>query len=229
MNGIFRNRRMSAVLALAVTVLLPGSVAQAQWYSSVPAQPPLYPYAVQNPAIRADRPYAVEVAPGTFVIQRPGEARSAPKRSRRAHVNNAPAADRAVKSRIDPALIEELRQRPKVKKAEINTTRVVRHPPTVIETKRYVDDPPRVIERYTVVEDENEKPAGRGKQRVAAGTATDKAIGKKAGKNGGKPDKNTGNEKRVIEADAEITIIGPDRMSIRLFRKSGSKANASVE
>ena len=28
-----------------------------------------------------------------------------------------------------------------------------------------------------------------------------------------------GGEKRVIHADAEITILGPDRMSIRLFRK----------
>jgi len=27
------------------------------------------------------------------------------------------------------------------------------------------------------------------------------------------------NKKRVIKADAEITILGPDRMSIRLFRK----------
>jgi hypothetical protein len=34
----------------------------------------------------------------------------------------------------------------------------------------------------------------------------------------------------VINAEAEITIHGPDRMSIRLFRKGdGSKAKASAE
>ena len=44
-----------------------------------------------------------------------------------------------------------------------------------------------------------------------------------------RPGKDDG-KKRVISADAEITILGPDRMSIRLFRKSGSaKANAKAE
>ena len=37
-------------------------------------------------------------------------------------------------------------------------------------------------------------------------------------------------KKRVIKADAEITILGPDRMSIRLFRKGqGPKAGALAE
>jgi hypothetical protein len=45
-------------------------------------------------------------------------------------------------------------------------------------------------------------------------------------KRGGHVDSKT----RVIQADAEITIHGPDRMSIRLFRKgSGGKANARAE
>lgn len=35
--------------------------------------------------------------------------------------------------------------------------------------------------------------------------------------------------KRVIRADAEITILGPDHMSIRLFRPRGSKASAGTE
>ena len=35
---------------------------------------------------------------------------------------------------------------------------------------------------------------------------------------------------RVIRAEAEVTIIGPDRMSIRLFRKrKGGDANARAE
>jgi hypothetical protein len=34
---------------------------------------------------------------------------------------------------------------------------------------------------------------------------------------------------RVIRAEAEVTILGPDRMSIRLFRKhDGSDANAKA-
>ena len=41
-------------------------------------------------------------------------------------------------------------------------------------------------------------------------------------------DKSKDNVKRVINAEAEITILGPDRMSIRLFRK-GSKANARAD
>ena len=35
--------------------------------------------------------------------------------------------------------------------------------------------------------------------------------------------------KRVIRAEAEITIIGPDHMRIRLFRPRGSKAGAGSE
>jgi hypothetical protein len=38
------------------------------------------------------------------------------------------------------------------------------------------------------------------------------------------------NKQRVIHADAEVTILGPDRMNIRLFRKGqGPKANARAD
>jgi hypothetical protein len=33
-------------------------------------------------------------------------------------------------------------------------------------------------------------------------------------------------EQRVIEADAVVTILGPDRMNIRLLRKRGADARA---
>ena len=37
-------------------------------------------------------------------------------------------------------------------------------------------------------------------------------------------------KKRVIQADAEVTVLGPDSMNIRLLRKGhGSKANAGAE
>lgn len=214
-------------VALVSAGLLPAGAAQAQWYSSVNRQPPpLYPYAVQNPnRVQADQPYAVEVAPNTYVIQRPAAPRVRPRHISNQHVSNPlpePAPQRFDRppQKADPALIEELRRRgknnSKTKTAVINTTKVVREKPVVIETKRYVDDPPRVIERHHVVED---KPVRSKGKRVVVEDA-DGAT---------RPDKDDG-KKRVISADAEITIIGPDRMSIRLFRKSGSaKANAKAE
>lgn len=205
MKTMIRRSCFSIVLAVAVAGLMPAA-AQAQWYSSAPSQPPLYPYAVQ-----ANRPYAVEVAPNTYVIQRPDAARH-----RTAKIRNVAASGR---SKVDPALVEELRNRSKVKRPVIETTQVVREKPVVIETKRYVDDPPRVIERYNIVEG---KPARVKNKRVATAESDDApVIDKRAGKE---------NVKRVINAEAEITILGPDRMSIRLFRKGdGTKAKASAE
>ena len=52
--------RIAATLVLAAAFLLPAG-AQAQWYSSVSSQPPLYPYAVPPSG-----PYAVQVAPNTY-------------------------------------------------------------------------------------------------------------------------------------------------------------------
>ncbi len=195
-------------LLVVVAGLMPAA-AQAQWYSSAPNPPPLYPYAVQ-----ANRPYAVEVAPNTYVIQRPDVSRRRPT----AKIRNVPTSGRG---KVDPALVEELRNRPKVKRPVIETTRVVREKPVVIETKRYVDDPPRVIERYNIVEDKP-APTKKKNKRVATVESDDApVIDKRANKD---------NVKRVINAEAEITILGPDRMSIRLFRKGdGTKAKASAE
>ena len=61
-----------ALFAVIAAGLLPAAGAQAQYYGETP-QPPLYPYAVQN-----DRPYAVEVAPNTYVIRGPATSRSYP-------------------------------------------------------------------------------------------------------------------------------------------------------
>jgi hypothetical protein len=110
------------------------------------------------------------------------------------------------------ALVEELRRRGKVEQSVKNTTVVVREKPIVIEKKRYVDDT-RVIERRRYVEDEPAKPRGKRGRAVA-----DDEIDLKSEKG------------RVIRAEAEVTIIGPDRMSIRLFRKrNGANANARAE
>lgn len=110
------------------------------------------------------------------------------------------------------ALVEELRRRGKAERTEKNTTVVVREKPVVIEKKRYIDDT-RVIERRHYVEDEPAKPRGKRGRAVA-----DEEIDLKSEKG------------RTIRAEAEVTILGPDRMSIRLFRKrNGAGANARAE
>jgi hypothetical protein len=88
----------------------------------------------------------------------------------------------------------------------INTPKIVRDPPVVRETRRYVDDPPRIIERRQVVDDDT-------------GTVEPEQTPRR-----------DDTKKRVIAADAEVTILGPDRMSIRLFRKGqGPKAQARAD
>jgi len=200
-----RNLAMLAVIA----AVLPATAAQAQLYGSSYAQPaPLYPYAVQQ-----GQPYAVEVAPNTYEIRRPAHMRAHPyvrcrncgsRASNPARVRAAARFDRPHKP-ANRALIEELRKRQQVNSPIVNTTKVVRDPPVVVETKRYVDDPPRVIERRHVVEDA--PVPSRRKQAVMGDRDTSNHMNRGDGK------------RRVIQADAEITILGPDRMNIRLFRK----------
>lgn len=133
----------------------------------------------------------------------------------------SPQANAAAKpvSKTDPALVEELRKRARkhAEKAEkarkddddkivegkkIKRTIVVREKPVVRERIRVVDDPPIIVQRE-VGEEQPAPPPGRAEHAPS------------------------GN--RVIRAEAEVTIIGPDRMSIRLFRKNdGGDANAKV-
>lgn len=217
--------RHAAFLVLAVTALTPLS-AQAQYQTSAATPPPLYPYLVQP-----NQPYAVQVAPGTYVIQRPNETRQR-RHARDTNVTGSinprstPVAART-RTKADPALVEELQDRAagksvSGKKRTIETTREVREKPVVIETKRYVDLPPRVVERYV---DEAGNPIRGKNNRVATAPVDSSALDKPVlDKNMGK-----GTERRVINAEAEITIIGPDRMSIRLFRKGDARARASAE
>jgi hypothetical protein len=227
------SRNFAGFAALASS-LLPVTAAQAQYYAGTQQPPPLYPYVMQNSnGVQTAQPYAVQVAPNTYVIQRPAPPRNYPY-VRGIHVNKAaPAAkarrfDRPHKP-VDRVLIEELRQRSKAKqdakrdeadrlqysRAVINTTKIVRDPPIVVETQRVVDDPPRVIERH-VVADEPVRSRGI--------INTNRSTSRDAGES------RDDTKQRVIEADAEVTILGPDRMSIRLFRKghsakAGSRAN----
>jgi hypothetical protein len=202
--------RPLALLTVIAAGIFSVAAAQAQSYGQ-PA--PLYPYAVQQ-----DQAYAVQVAPNTYVIKRPAETRDYPyvrcvNCGNRTSRTAAPAPGRFDRPHkpVDHALVEELRKRSqnKVKEKETeqetnaNTTKVVRDPPVVVEHKRYVDDPPRVIERNIIVDE----PA---RAKCKRGIVENCDTGGRASVEG---------KKRVIEADAEVTIIGPDRMSIRLFRK----------
>lgn len=200
--------RILATLATCTVGLALSPAAQAQWYYAprVPAAPPpLYPYELQR-----GQPYAIEVAPNTYVIQRPAQpARAMP------HVGPASRARREASARpkfdrkpepADPALIEELRKR-KIKREVVHTKKIVREKPVVIETTRVVDDPPRVVERYHFADDP--PPPPEPPRRHADHHDEPPPAG----------------GKRVIQADAEVTILGPDHMTIRLFRKGGA-ANA---
>jgi hypothetical protein len=212
--------RCTAIL-LAAAVLLPAAAARAQWYSTVDKNPPpLYPYA--KPAQGA---YAVEVAPNTYVIHRPGETRHRPRHHVRASEQAAAPVVKKHRSKTDPALVEELRKRvAKIDKhdklknaAAVSPTHVVREKPIVHETTRYVDDPPRVVERRHYVED---RPVRSSRKRIDAAQAS---AGARVINRDGRRD-----EVRTFSAEAEITILGRDRMNIRLFRK-GSQPNANAE
>ena len=212
-----------ALVACAV-VLTAGAGAQAQSYSAAYTQPPpLYPYVVA-------RPYAA-AAPDAYSIYRPAIRR--PHRHVHAfgHSRGAghPATAPSVKVSerphrvVDRALIEELRRRmqPKVdqgnpdnaERTVIDTTKIVHDAPVVVETRRVVNDPPRVIVRRHLVESAPSRcrhsPIARCGIDLRARAEDDRG--------------------RVIHAEAEITILGPDRMSIRLFRKPrGAEARAQA-
>ncbi|MEP7031167.1 MAG: hypothetical protein ABI830_09565 [Pseudolabrys sp.] len=241
-----RFRSLTVIAALAAG-FIPATSAQGQYYAAAQqTPPPLYPYVVQNP----QQPYAVQVAPNTYVIQRPAKQQRAypyvhsrklrhaavPQAEPKAEAKHEPKHkrfDRKPKA-ADRALIEELRKRhaskePEADKREVvNTTKIVRGRPIVIEHQRVVDDPPRVIDQYNVVEDPPERglmTQPRSHPQSAPAIVEEAAPNLAPGRD--HKHREDGGKKRVIQADAEVTILGPDRMLIRLFRKGeGPKANA---
>ena len=143
MTTTIRTTRIAIMLTAAALV----TAAQAQTYRVPYGQPPLYPYVAAQ-----QQPYAVEVAPGVYVIQRPAPLRAYPYVREQSAAEDAKPSDRPSKP-ADRALIEELRKRYEPKETTIETKKVVREAPVVRETTRVVDDPPRVIERRHIVED----------------------------------------------------------------------------
>ncbi len=236
-----RPARRLTVLVLCATGLAPVTAAQAQW-GGASRPPPLYPHELQP-----GQSYAVEVAPGTYVIHRPsnravypyvGPSVTPPPRRYRAAPGSAyKAAPRATprpkRTHADRDLIEELRRRAARRAARkaakqaaepgkhedtgrrpdkvINTRQIVREKPLVIETRRVVDDPPKVITRYHHVDD---VPPPQRRAAGHTGSIPPKAVAK--------------DDPRVIHADAEITILGPDRMSLRLIRKDGQRLDVNA-
>lgn len=212
--------RIAIALAAFAAAGITAGKAQAQTYGAAYSQqPPLYPYAVAP-----QQPYAVEVSPGVYVIRRPPAADassgSRPRQERNA-LRDTEQSERPRKP-ADRALIDELRQRSQskeqVRETTINTHKIVREAPIVRETTRVVDDPPRIVERRHIAEDLPPVPSKRRARAEAAEAGNETPTG------------HGDSKQRVIRAEAEVTILGPDRMSIRLFRKPGAaNANASTK
>ena len=229
--------RAFAVVSIAAAGLLPAPGALAQWYSSYP----------QTPAYGVQQPYAIEVSPNTYVIHRPSKARAHARTADPCVDCDQPASEPRRTTHADPALIDELVKRHtkhngSISTEVVNTKKIVRNKPVVIEHEHVVDDPPRVIERRHITEDAPGRgllhprrevgeedvviqPGGSHSERPAKGKhVVHEAIIEKAHKT------KEGSTRRVIRAEAEVTILGPDRMSIRLFRKGhGDDANAEAQ
>lgn len=198
-------KKNTSLLVLMFALCASGA-AQAQYVGPYAQPAPLYPYVAQPQY--APQPYPYVQSPNVRHV--PSEYQ--PPRA---------AQPRKV-TKTDHALVEELRKGRHKKKevvveadkketvvidkkhVEIDKKIVVREKPVVRKRIRVVDDPPIIVQREI-----NEHGQVVSEGRVPHPTAP------VAG--------------RVIHAEAEVTIIGPDRMSIRLYRKSdGRDANAKA-
>jgi hypothetical protein len=107
-------------------------------------------------------------------------------------------------TRIEKPQIESVEKTPDQKK--ITKTIIVRAKPIVRNTYRVVEHPPIVVQRE-VSEDQLAEGGGQAQAVPRAAQAAPFAGA------------------RTIRAEAEITILGPDRMSIRLYRKRDGKTS----
>ena len=203
-------------LLVIVSVTLAVSAAQAQNYgqSYGYAPEPLYPYAV--PGTSYGYPQYQQPRAYPYVSPRTNRARAS------ARIMDVEQGDRDIerprpkRTKVDPALIEELRTRGKSKYIDgkkIDKTVYVRGKPRVVTTQRIVDDPPIVVTRNHVVDVPVESAADPSRGRGLMHTRRQKARAEAHANQDGP---------RVIRAEAEVHIIGPDRMSIKLFRRGTS-------
>ena len=195
MISVLKSALRIALVATGFVIAGASSGARAQTYPE-----PLYPYVVQP---QYYQPYPSRRARGL-------QAAPVIPASPQAAVHKKPK-----RSKIDPALVEELRSRgARAQRGVLNSKPIiVREPPVVIESRRVVNDPPRVVERHYEVDDNGAVVPTDPPDQGAAYARPQRGAGKQT--------------PRVIRAEAEVTILGPDRMSIRLFRKRpGGDANA---
>lgn len=203
-----KNKTMRTGLLAFAGALALASAAQAQYvthYSDGAGgygyrNEPLYPYVVQPRYTNAVPQYGPSI---TYTPRTYPYIRSQDEKPAKAKVG-----------KTDPVLVEELRRRGKPRAAaeqapaekeiggkKIHKTVVVREKPIVRDHVRVVDDPPIIVQREI---SEDQLVRGQAEPMPPAG--------------------------RTIRAEAEVTIIGPDRMSIRLFRKrDGIDANAEAK
>jgi hypothetical protein len=198
------------VAALAVAGLLITSAAHAQYVTSYTQAQPLYPYVVQQPQYYAQPQYAPQPYP--YVPSGPNMRRVP---NNYGAVRASAPARKA--SKTDPALVEELRSKARKSRADrdnvvadkrdvkIDKKVVVRGKPIVRKHVRVVDNPPIVVQRE-IDGDSGQVLSEQRVPTVQPQAPTQAPI--------------TG---RVIHAEAEVTILGPDRMSIRLYRKGDGR------
>jgi len=227
--------KLAAVTAV-VSAMFAVTDAHAQWYSS-------YPSAQPNP-YSAQQPYAVEVAPNTYMIHRSSRARvDAPCIDCDRPVDDRPHHTHA--DRANQLAKHHKKHKGTVPTEVVNTKKIVTEKPVVIEHKHVVDGRPRVIERRHITEDT----PGRGlihprrevgteevvtdpgeqetQQRAVLHPTKSKRVTRETKIRDVKIKE--GGSKRVIRAEAEVTIFGPDRMSIRLFRKGHGGKDTNTE
>jgi hypothetical protein len=248
--------RNFAIAAVAAIAFAPAG-ARAQWYSSYPQRAAVpygaqQPYAVEvsprryvihHPTVvrRLDVRASAERARARVDNDRASIAASRQRRHVRRDAKNR--VKNHVKHRIPDKVVQD-----KVK--------VVRDKPIVVVHRRVVDDPPRVILREHVVTDlprghglfqlfpqqvvedlppvvepatarppswrhEYRHVEVREPHRTWRHKPVRRVESRKAIVRGGLGSRHT------IHAEAEVTILGPDRMTIRLFRK-GSAAKAEA-
>lgn len=153
-------------------------------------------------------------------------------RTEKPRVETRASANAKPTSKVDPALIAELRRKRKpgttssskpkrgddvtasIEKnpdsKKFTKTTIVREKPVVRTNYRVVEHPPIVVQRE-ISEDQLAEGSGH-PPAPPQGVPHGAPLGA-----------------RTIRAEAEITILGPDRMSIRLFRRQdGSDANARM-
>jgi hypothetical protein len=207
------NLKKQNLIGATIMIVAFGGTAHAQYY----AQPaPLYPYVSQQGQYVYPQP---QYAPQSYPYVQSSHVRSVPRQHGEPRASEP---DRKV-GKTDPVLVEQLRKRHKKKDVvlsegkkdiEIDKKRVVREKPIVRTHIRVVDDPPIVVQREI-----NEQGQVLSEQRLPTVQAQVPAQQLPPPPAGG----------RVIHAEAEVTILGPDRMSIRLYRKNdGRDANAKA-